>query len=486
MTQMHIAAGLLTAFLSLQAPIDSVLGAWQGAAEHNGETREVIVEFVRAQDTVWLVVSTPAIHAWRFPVAPAEMSGRRITAGPATFDLDATAQTLTATLPPDLVPKYPLRVTFRRRAALVAPAERPAIDAPRREPAWTLALGAPIWADVAVRDGVVFAGADDGRLHAVDAGTGRERWTFTAGGAIRARPSFAGSDVVVQADDGVLYRLDGRTGEPRWRLRVGEPVRRVALDDPASRYENRASAAAVRSGRVYVGTRDGRVLAVDARRGTIVWQFKAADTIVATPVIAHGRVYCGSFDGNVYALDAASGSLVWKHDTGGAVTSAVAVTGRTVLAGSRSYDFDALDAATGKTAWTRYFWFSWVESPAAVFGPAAYVGSSDAGTVSSIDAAAGRAIWSTDVQGSAWGQPAVTGSTVYAGVAGVLHYIAPHRGSIVALDRASGKIRWWYPAAPPDPAPKGTAAYGFAGSVAVGKTLVFAGGLDGFLYAFRR
>jgi outer membrane protein assembly factor BamB len=414
------------------------------------------------------------------------MSGRRVTAGPATFDLDASAQTLTAILPADLVPKYPLRVTFRRRAAPVAPAERPAIEAPRRGPSWTLNLGAPIWADVAVRDGLVFAGADDGRLHAVDAGTGRERWTFEAGGAIRARPSFAGADVVVQADDGVLYRLDGRTGEPRWRLRVGEPVKRVALDDPASRYENRASAAAVASGRVYLGTHDGRVLAVDARRGTIVWQFKTADAIVATPVVAHGRVYCGSFDGHVYALDAASGSLVWKHDTGGAVTSAVAVSGRTILAGSRSYDFAALDAATGRVLWTKYFWFSWVESPATVAGAAAYVGSSDAATVSSIDVTTGRATWTTDVQGSAWGQLAVTGATVYAGVAGVLHYIAPHRGSIAALDRASGKIRWWYPAAAPEPAPKGTAAYGFAGSVAAGQKLIFAGGLDGVLYAFLR
>jgi outer membrane protein assembly factor BamB len=483
---MHMSAWLVTAFLSLQAPIDGVLGAWQGVAEHDGETREVIVEFVRVGDTVWLAVSTPAIHAWRFPVAPAEMSGRRVTAGPATFELDASAQTLTATLPPDLVPKYPLRVTFHRRSSPVARPERPPIDAPRREPAWTLDLGAPIWADVAVHDGLVFAGADDGRLHAVDAGTGRARWTFAAGGAIRARPSFAGRDVVVQADDGVLYRLDGGTGEPRWSVRVGAPIKRVALDDPASRYDNRAAAAAVASGRVYVGTPDGRVLALDARRGTIVWQFKAADAIVATPVVAHGRVYCGSFDGHVYALDAASGSLVWKHDTGGAVTSAVAVSGRTILAGSRSFDFAALDAATGRVLWTKYFWFSWVESPATVAGAAAYIGSSDAATVSSIDVATGRAKWTSDVQGSAWGQPALTETSVYESVAGVLHYIAPHRGSIVALDRGSGKIRWWHPAATPDPASKGTAAYGFAGSVAVGKKLVFAGGLDGFLYAFQR
>jgi outer membrane protein assembly factor BamB len=498
MLRMRIVFWLAVALFSFQAVpvppialipliplIDDVLGAWQGTLEHNGETRDLIVEFTRVHDKVWLMVTTPAIHA-TFPVATVEMTGRRVTAGPVIFEFDPAAQTLVTTLPADLVPKDSFHVTFHRRTAPATLLERPPLDGPRREPAWTVDLHAPIWADVAVGDGLVVAGADDGRLHAVDAATGHERWAFKAGGAIRARAVFIEGDVVVQSDDGVLYRLDGRTGEPRWRVTIAPAARRVALDDPASRYENRASAAAAAGRRLFVGTHEGRLLALDARTGAIVWQFKAADAIIATPVVAAGRVYCGSFDGHVYALDGSSGALVWKHDTGGAVASAVAAGGSKILSGSRSFDFEALDAATGRAAWTKYFWFSWVESPATVAGSAAFVGSSDAGIVSSFDVATGRVRWTREVQGSAWGQPAVTDSTVYEGVAGVLHYIAPHRGSVVALDRASGKIRWWYSAHAPDPEPKGVVPYGFAGPVAVGKTLVFAGGLDGVLYAFPR
>jgi outer membrane protein assembly factor BamB len=158
----------------------------------------------------------------------------------------------------------------------------------------------------------------------------------------------------------------------------------------------------------------------------------------------------------------------------------------TWLVGSRSYDLQALEAATGASAWTKYFWFSWVESPANVFESIAYIGSSDAARVSAIDGRNGHALWSTDVHGSAWGRPAVTASTVYEGVAGVLHYIAPHRGSLVALDRATGTIVWWCPAKPPTPTPSSLTPYGFAASVAVARGLVFAGGLDGVLYAFAR
>jgi outer membrane protein assembly factor BamB len=228
------------------------------------------------------------------------------------------------------------------------------------------------------------------------------------------------------------------------------------------------------------------VLAIDARRGAPIWEFKTADAVVATPVVARGKVYCGSFDGYVYALDAASGAAIWKHDTGGAVTSAVAISGPLVVVGSRSFDFQALDAATGAPRWTKYFWFSWVESPANVVDSIAYVGSSDAGTVSAIDGHDGHAIWSTDVQGSAWARPAVSASTVYEGVTGVLHYIAPHRGALVALERASGRVAWWYSAKAPDPAPSSVTPYGFAASVAIGRRFVYAGALDGVLYAFEK
>jgi outer membrane protein assembly factor BamB len=465
---------------------DALIGAWAGEAVHGGETSPVVLEFVRAKDgSVWLVVSLPAIHAWRFPVAPVKIADGRASVAGSFFDLDRQGERLTTTLPSELVPKYPMRVTFSRASAVNPPA-RTDVNAPLREPRWTVDLGAPIWADVALSGQLVIAGADDGTLQAVDADSGRKRWTFKAGGAIRARPAFVGSTVVVQADDGFVYRLDTKTGRERWRSRVGPPVTRAALHDASSRYEHRASSAASSGGRLYVGTHDGRIVALADRTGARIWEFKTGDAVIATPVVFGGRVYCGSFDGNVYALDASTGALLWKHDTGGAVTSAVAVSGNAVIAGSRSYDLTALAAATGSPMWTKYFWFSWVESPATVFKNVAYVGSSDAAKVFAVDIASGTSFWEADAGGSAWGQPAVSESAVYQSVAGVLHYISPHRGGIVAFDRATGRPLWRYAAAVPETSSQSVVAYGFAGSVALGGRFVFAGGLDGRLYAFAR
>ncbi len=39
--------------------------------------------------------------------------------------------------------------------------------------------------------------------------------------------------------------------------------------------------------------------------------------IDSSPAVAGGRVYVGSNDGRLYALDLASGKVVWEHDEGG-------------------------------------------------------------------------------------------------------------------------------------------------------------------------
>ena len=465
-------------------PLAAVLGAWQGTVTHDGETRDVILEFAKSRDRVLVIASIPPTHAWRFPIAVATMADGRITAGAMSIAFDAAAQTLTTTLPADLVPKYRLPVVLHRRGPVVAES-RPAVDAPERRPAWTVPLGAPSWADVAVIGGLAIVGAEDGRLHAVGP-DGRERWTFAAGGAIRARPAAVAGDVVVQADDGDLYRVDARSGALKWRVAIGGPTVRPPLHDPTSRWENRASAAAVDRGRLFVGTHDGRVLAIDARTGATAWSVSARDAVTGAPVVSAGRVYVASYDGFVYALDEASGAVIWKHDTGGAVTSAVAIDGGLVIAGSRSYNLEAIDAASGRSRWTRYIWFSWVESPAVIRGSTAYVGSSDAAMVLAIDAATGRIRWKSDAGGSAWGRPAVTDRAVYEGVAGVANYTAPHQGGVVAFDRATGAPLWRFAASPPASAAAGPTPYGFAGGVAAGDRFVFAAGLDGSLYAFAR
>src|SRR5262249_11383770 len=155
-----------------------------------------------------------------------------------------------------------------------------------------------------------------------------------------------------------------------------------------------------------------------------------------------------------------------------------ALTADRAIVGNRAYDLLALDVHSGDVAWKRYVWGSWVESSALIRDRVAYVGSSDAAALYAIDTQAGKRRWTADVHGWSWGQPAVAAKRVYAGTSSQIGYPVPHVGALMALDRATGAIAWRFMAAVPD-----TGAYGFAGSLALGAGKVFAGGLDGHVYA---
>jgi outer membrane protein assembly factor BamB len=495
--KMNAAAGavVLTVAVGVTAPLAAekpdagappttaeLAGAWLGTATHGGDSVELALELEPAQDgQVLLKLTIPVTHVEHAAVGrgPIEIQGDSVKIGLFRFTYDRKAGTLSGAVPEELAPVYHIPMTLHRVARLDLP-PRQGPTSTIAQPVWAFDAGAPLWAGATFAAGVVYAGGEDGRLHALDAKTGKERWSFLAGGAIRARATASGDDVYFQADDGYLYKVAAASGRQVWRVKVVEsPIVRLPFDNPQSRYDRFGSDVTIHDSRLYLGTHDGKVLALDPTAGARVWAFDAGDSVLAAPTVDDGRVLFGSFDGNVYALDVAKGQLLWKHDTRRPVVSTPAVAGGLVLVGSRSYDFLALDARTGEPAWDRYVWFSWVESSATVRGGVAYVGSSDAAAVFAFDARSGKRVWSADVFGWAWGQPAVTENRVFIGTSSTRGYLAGHQGGIVALDRATGRPAWRYEIASPEKGP-----YGSPGSPATGAGLVFFTTLDGRVLAF--
>lgn len=462
----------------------ALAGTWAGELSHDGETAAFALDIEPGDDgKVLLKMSMPIVHVAHQPIAKlaAEIQGDEVRLGPFRFKHDATAKTLSGVMPKELVPLYEMPVVLRRVERFDVP-PRAAAEAPVVEPVWTFDAGSPLWAGATYADGVVYAGGVDGVLHALDARTGKERWSFRAGGPIRSLATVSEGSVFFQGDDGVLYKVAAADGGERWRSRVVEkPIVRLPFDDPKSRYDRFGSGVTVADGRLYLGTHDGRLLAVDPGNGSRLWEFVSGDSVLSAPAVEKGRVYFGSFDGFVYALDGEKGALAWKRDTRGAVVSTPAVDaarGRVVV-GNRSYDLLGLDLATGEPVWKRYIWGSWVESSASLRDGVAYVGSSDAAALFAFEVRTGRRLWATDVHGWAWAKPAVTEARVFVGTAATKDYLVGHRGGAFAVERATGKPVWQYAAKPAE-----TGSYGFPGTAGVGPGLVFLAGLDGRVYAF--
>jgi outer membrane protein assembly factor BamB len=115
------------------------------------------------------------------------------------------------------------------------------------------------------------------------------------------------------------------------------------------------SSPAVAGGKVYFGSGDGSVYAVDAKSGILQWKFATGDVVHSSPAVVNGIVYIGSWDSVLYALDAETGVARWTFQAGKdhaihnqeGFQSSPAVVDGTVYVGCRDAHVYALDCRDG-------------------------------------------------------------------------------------------------------------------------------------------
>jgi alcohol dehydrogenase (cytochrome c) len=138
---------------------------------------------------------------------------------------------------------------------------------------------------------------------------------------LSATPIVTGGIVfVTEAPDGVVA-LDARTGKVIWRFRRPLDASKLALCCSAF---NRG--VAVFGSTLYLATLDAHLVAIDAGKGTLLWDVKVADpkdgfSMTSTPLVVDGHVVVGVAGGEfgmrgfLAAYAPNDGKLLWKLET---------------------------------------------------------------------------------------------------------------------------------------------------------------------------
>ncbi len=228
----------------------------------------------------------------------------------------------------------------------------------------------------AVLEGIVLFGSRDGHLYAVEAETGSELWRYPTDGQIWSSPAVADGTVFVGSADGSLHAVDLASGEPRWRYDT-EGRSHVSAEFGFDRRTIQSSPS-VADGRVFFGSRDGHVYAVESQTGSLAWRFdQEVSWCVTSPAVDGGVVYAGSSDGNfAQALDAQSGEELWRASTEFRVFASPALSGETVVVADHAGVLFALDRRTGAERW-RFRAGRAIQSSPVVANGTVYVGSDD-------------------------------------------------------------------------------------------------------------
>jgi len=209
---------------------------------------------------------------------------------------------------------------------------------------WTASVPGGVSAAPTISGGTVVVSVRDTdaqrpRIIAFDASTGSRRWSY-------APPSSGGSPSNAAAGGGLVYagfpdravRALDDSGAVDWSslsLSLFSPVAGPAV-----------ASASGGSDAVYASDVAGGVYRLDAASGERSWDYQLNALVVrGSPVVVGDRVLLGLGDGRLVALDAASGHLVWQSVASPGLIGAIAVSGDLVVAVKGG-------ARAGLIAWT--------------------------------------------------------------------------------------------------------------------------------------
>jgi polyvinyl alcohol dehydrogenase (cytochrome) len=256
-------------------------------------------------------------------------------------------------------------------------------------------------------------------VSASNAGRLATKWTATTHGDVSATPAVVGGAVYFPDWGGYLTKADAKTGATIWSRKLTDYGYNAAPD-----LVSRTSPAVV-GNVVYLGDQGGgsvsapspgRLLAVDARTGALLWSTVVNphpfSIITQSPLVANGTVYVG----------AASA----EENNAAFIPGYVCCTFR----GS----FSAVDAATGQLRWTTYM------VPDNGNAPGGYSGAAVWGSTPALDVRSNTVYLST---GNNYAVPdSVKACQDGGGSPAQCLDPADHVDAIMALDTATGAIRW--------------------------------------------
>ncbi|MDN6179452.1 MAG: outer membrane protein assembly factor BamB [Halomonas subglaciescola] len=290
---------------------------------------------------------------------------------------------------------------------------------------WEINVESPISSGLTAIDGHVYLGTRNGEVVVLDQKDGSEEWRARVSSEVLAAPQANRRLLIVQSTDGQITALDRRNGDTQWTYSSTLPaltLRGTGIPqtiDPVT----------------FAGFANGRLVTLDNRSGQPLWQQQVAipegrsevDRLVdltGQPLLTpDGRLYVTSYNGRLLALEATRGQLLWEHKISSRHTPLLV--GDYLFVVTDDSHVVALDAESGETLWQNDdLEGRWLTAPAFADGRIA-VGDAD-GYLHLLDARKGELVGRTRIDSSGISVPPVTED-------GTIHVLA-NDGTLETLD----------------------------------------------------
>ncbi len=289
--------------------------------------------------------------------------------------------------------------------------------------------------------GVTWLGTTEGDVLAVT-NTGMIRWAHRTGGAIASSPALdSEGNAIVGSKDGFLYAIAPEDGPPDPDAGAGD----AGASHPPAKVVFKLAVGPIASspviggdGTIYVGTTDGKLVAVPKAGSAVAWSATTNDTLGSSPALGQdGTIYVGSTDKKLYAFTP-SGGAKWSLDLGSPIHGSPAVGGEgSIYVGTSDGKLHAVSSA-GAERWT-YATGGAIEGTPAVYAGAVYVGSGDKKlhAVSTVD---GSIRWTYETSAAVATPVIGPDGTIYVGAADARVYAITSKGTLFYAVNVKGTV----------------------------------------------
>lgn len=178
---------------------------------------------------------------------------------------------------------------------------------------WRSQLSSEVMGSPQISQGVVVARTNDGKIFGLDAQDGKRLWVYeTIVPSLSLRgvgdPLIVGDKVFAGFSNGKVAALSTSNGKLQWEKVVAVAKGRSELE----RLVDVDAGLAYRDDILYAVAFQGRLVALDANSGRIVWarEFSAHSGVV----LDEQQLYLSDDDGQVFALDRRTGATLWRQN----------------------------------------------------------------------------------------------------------------------------------------------------------------------------
>lgn len=275
------------------------------------------------------------------------------------------------------------------------------------------------------------------------------KWDVSVGDGVgryfsRIQPVVAYGKVFSASRDGEAYAFDENTGEKIWYADLSDVEnKRGFFDDKVPALISGGAVAGIN--KVFYGSENGDVIALEAESGKLSWQGKVKGEVIAAPALDSGKLVVNTASGVMKAFNASNGQDDWQVEQDVPPLtlrgiSAPTIAGGGVIVGSADGSLSVYLLEQGRQGWTVDIGEAAgstelervidVDSTPLIYGDNIYTVSSR-GNLSAVELRSGRVLWQR--QYSSYNEISISGNSLF---------LTDVKGHVYAIDRNNGLELW--------------------------------------------